>query len=76
MLEIKIEGRALVTGGGQGVGAEVSRTLARAGAEVFVNDLVPERCEAVVAEILASGGQATALPFDVTDYEKVSAAVA
>lgn len=75
MLEIKIEGRALVTGGGQGVGAEVSRTLARAGTEVLVNDLVGERCEAVVAEIRAEGGTASALPFDVTNYEMVTDAV-
>jgi NAD(P)-dependent dehydrogenase (short-subunit alcohol dehydrogenase family) len=75
MLEIAIEGRALVTGGGQGVGAEVARTLAAAGAEVLINDLVAERCESVADEIRAAGGRASALPFDVTDYEAVSAAV-
>jgi len=75
MLEIALRGRALVTGGGQGVGAEVCRTLARAGAEVLVNDLVEERCEAIAQEIRDEGGMATALPFDVTDYETVSAAV-
>ena len=66
--------RALVTGGGQGVGRGIARMLAAAGAEVLVNDLVPERTEAVADEITAEGGRAVALPFDVTDYQAVRAA--
>jgi 3-oxoacyl-[acyl-carrier protein] reductase len=66
--------RAMVTGGGQGVGAEIAATLARAGAEVLVNDLVEERAAAIAEHIVAAGGQAKPVPFDVTDYDTVVAA--
>jgi 3-oxoacyl-[acyl-carrier protein] reductase len=68
--------RALVTGGGQGVGAGVARLLAAAGADVAVNDLVAERAEALAADLQAAGGRATPAPFDVTDYGAVEAACA
>jgi NAD(P)-dependent dehydrogenase (short-subunit alcohol dehydrogenase family) len=64
--------RALITGAGQGIGAEVARSLARAGAAVLVNDLVPERAESQAAAIRSSGGDADAAPFDVTDYARVT----
>lgn len=65
--------RALVTGAGQGVGEAIAATLARAGAEVLVNDLVGERAESVVELIRAEGGTARAVPFDVTDGDMVAA---
>src|SRR2546430_11408696 len=68
--------RALVTGAGQGVGREIATTLATAGAEVLVNDLVLERADAVVAEITDAGGTARPSVFDVTDYDAVVAACA
>jgi 3-oxoacyl-[acyl-carrier protein] reductase len=74
--EIDLSGhRALVTGGGQGVGEEIARTLARAGAEVLVNDLVLDRAERVVGAIESEGGTARPAVFDVTDYDAVVAAV-
>jgi NAD(P)-dependent dehydrogenase (short-subunit alcohol dehydrogenase family) len=74
--EIDLTGhRALVTGAGQGVGEEIARTLAQAGAEVLVNDLVLERAQRVVDGIAADGGEARAAVFDVTDYGAVVAAV-
>ena len=74
--EIDLTGhRALVTGGGQGVGEEIARTLAQAGAEVLVNDLVEERAQRVVDGIVADGGQARPAVFDVTDYPAVLAAI-
>ncbi len=75
-VEIDLSGRrALVTGAGQGIGRGIARTLAAAGAEVLVNDLVGERAESVAAEIVADGGRASGLPFDVTDWSAVQAAV-
>ncbi|MDO8389526.1 MAG: SDR family oxidoreductase [Actinomycetota bacterium] len=68
--------RALITGSGQGVGAAIAATLAEAGAEVVVNDLVPERAEAGAAALRAQGHAAQAAAFDVTDLSAVSAAFA
>ncbi len=67
---------ALVTGGGQNIGAGIAQMLATAGARVLVNDLWAERAENIVANIVESGGQAAAVPFDVTDRDAVLAAVA
>jgi 3-oxoacyl-[acyl-carrier protein] reductase len=68
---------ALVTGAGQNVGAGIARALAERGARVVVNDLRPERADAIAAE-LATGDMAAspmAAPFDVTDLDAVLAAV-
>ncbi|HVX70310.1 MAG TPA: SDR family oxidoreductase [Mycobacteriales bacterium] len=67
--------RALVTGAGQSIGAAIARLLAAAGCEVHVNDFMPDRAEAIAAEIVAGGGAAMALPFDVTDHKAVEAAI-
>jgi 3-oxoacyl-[acyl-carrier protein] reductase len=66
---------ALVTGAGQNVGAGIARMLAAQGATVAVNDYVAERAQATVDEIVAAGGKAVAAPFDVTDWDAVTAAV-
>ena len=62
---------ALVTGAGQGVGAQTAKYLAAQGAKVVVNDFVLDRAENVVEEIRANGGQAVALQADVTDLTAV-----
>lgn len=68
--------RALVTGGGQNIGAGIARALARQGAHVVVNDLVADRAERIAAEIEHVGGAgASAAPFDVTELDAVAAAV-
>jgi NAD(P)-dependent dehydrogenase (short-subunit alcohol dehydrogenase family) len=76
-VEIDLSGRrALVTGAGQGVGRGIALTLAAAGAEIVVNDLVEERAADVVTEIERAGGRASAAAFDVTVWSAVEAAVA
>lgn len=47
----RLEGVALVTGGGRGIGASIARELAAAGMRVAVTGRTPETIEAVAAEI-------------------------
>ena len=63
---------AWVSGAGRGVGAEIARTLARAGAAVAVNDLFAERAEETVAAIRAAGGRAFAAVGDVSEEPTVA----
>lgn len=65
---------ALVTGAGQGAGRAIALALAEHNAAVAVNDFVLERAEAVVAEIVATGGRAIAVQADVGDLASVRAA--
>lgn len=68
---------AMVTGAAQGIGAEVSRHLAKNGFDIAVADLPgqAEKAKAVIAEIEAAGQKAIFEPVDVTDQAGVSAAV-
>jgi 3-oxoacyl-[acyl-carrier protein] reductase len=66
---------ALVTGGGQGIGAEVARRLAAGGARVGVLDLDADAAGAVADEIKAAGGAAIGLGADVSKRDQVQAAV-
>ena len=54
--------RALVTGAGAGIGAEIARWLARAGATVAVHDVRADKAAEVVAAIDAECGAGHALP--------------
>ena len=67
--------RALVTGAGRGIGRAIAHALATAGATVAVNDVDPSQAKAVANDIIADGGKATPLPFDVTQYSDVAAAI-
>jgi 3-oxoacyl-[acyl-carrier protein] reductase len=57
--------RALVFGGGRGIGRATALALGAAGAGVGVVDLHEERAEATAAEIRAAGSAAFALPADI-----------
>jgi 3-oxoacyl-[acyl-carrier protein] reductase len=68
--------RALVTGGSGGIGAAICRRLAAAGYHVIVHaSRNREKADAVVAEILADGGSAEPIAFDVTDRIATAAAL-
>ncbi|OAQ69420.1 Short-chain dehydrogenase/reductase SDR [Purpureocillium lilacinum] len=56
---------AIVTGSGQGIGAETARLFANEGAKVVVADIDAAKAQAVVDNITSSGGQAIAVPGDI-----------
>ncbi|HNT89214.1 MAG TPA: SDR family NAD(P)-dependent oxidoreductase, partial [Candidatus Hydrogenedentes bacterium] len=58
---------AIITGAGRGIGAAAATLFAKEGAKVVVSDRDPEPAEAVVAEIKAAGGEATACNGDITN---------
>ncbi len=67
---------ALVTGGGRGLGEQIARGLAQAGAAVAVASRRREACEAVAAELAEAYGVRTlALRLDVADEAEVRGAV-
>ncbi|WP_341675751.1 3-ketoacyl-ACP reductase FabG2 [Niveibacterium sp. SC-1] len=68
--------RVLVTGSSRGIGRAIALRVARDGFEVTVHCRSQrEQAEAVVAEILAQGGRARALQFDVADRAGARAAL-
>jgi gluconate 5-dehydrogenase len=66
---------ALITGGARGLGLEIARGLARAGAHVLVNGRNPDALAPVVADLRREGLRADALAFDVADPDACAAAV-
>jgi gluconate 5-dehydrogenase len=67
---------ALVTGAARGLGFEIARALAAAGAHVIVNGRDPARLDTAVQRIEAEGGRASAAAFDVAAPEQVAQALA
>jgi NAD(P)-dependent dehydrogenase (short-subunit alcohol dehydrogenase family) len=63
---------ALVTGSGAGIGREIARWLARAGAAVAVNDARAEKAADTVSLIEAEGGRAIAVVADCRDDAQVA----
>ena len=62
---------ALVTGASQGIGRATSVALAGAGAKVAVAARTADKLASLVAEIQATGGEALAVPMDVSDAAQV-----
>jgi gluconate 5-dehydrogenase len=67
---------ALVTGARRGLGLEMARALARAGARVLLNGRAADSLHPVVDELRGEGLDAAALAFDVTDETAAAEAIA
>jgi NAD(P)-dependent dehydrogenase (short-subunit alcohol dehydrogenase family) len=73
---MRLDGKAvLITGAGAGLGRESALLFAGEGARVAVNDIVAQRAHDVAAQIVERGGEAIAVPGDVSDEAEISAAV-
>lgn len=68
--------RALVTGGSGGIGAEICKRLAADNFFVFVHaNHHIEKARSIVSEIIAGGGHAQAIQFDITQRDITEAAL-
>ena len=71
-IEGRLTGRvALVTGASRGLGAAIAVALAREGAHPIITARTVGGLEATDDAIQAVGGQATLLPLDLTDFDKI-----
>ena len=68
--------KVLIIGGGQGMGAATARFVARAGADVALVDIVPERAEAVASMVSALGRRGIAITGDVLDDAQIPRIIA
>jgi NAD(P)-dependent dehydrogenase (short-subunit alcohol dehydrogenase family) len=68
--------RALVTGGGRGIGLAAASALAEAGAQVTLAARTKSEIDKAAAAIRARGQKADALTLDVTDVEAARRAIA
>jgi NAD(P)-dependent dehydrogenase (short-subunit alcohol dehydrogenase family) len=62
---------AIVTGGGRGIGREIARTLAQAGAHIAVADYIAENGTEAAEEVRGMGREALAVQTDVRDSASV-----
>jgi len=69
------DSRALIFGGGKGIGRAVAIEWARRGATLAIADIDIEAAQATAEQIEADGGRAVALAADVLDDVSVMAAV-
>jgi NAD(P)-dependent dehydrogenase (short-subunit alcohol dehydrogenase family) len=66
---------ALITGAGTGIGRATARLFAEEGAKVVIAELNKEAGEQVAQAISEAGGDAIAVPTDVTDPDSIQATI-
>lgn len=74
---MRLDGKvAIVTGVGPNIGQAIAQILAKEGARVACNDIRPEYADSTAQAIRDAGGNALALPGDVTEEQTVEQMVA
>jgi NAD(P)-dependent dehydrogenase (short-subunit alcohol dehydrogenase family) len=68
--------RAVITGGGGGIGRQTALVCAREGARVGVLDIDAAAAQRTAQAVISAGGEAVALGADVRDEPRVAGAVA
>jgi 2-keto-3-deoxy-L-fuconate dehydrogenase len=63
--------KAVITGGGSGIGKAIAETFARQGAEVYILELNDEQGKQAIERIVAAGGIARTFNCDVSNQQQV-----
>ena len=66
---------ALVTGSTKGIGKAIAEQMAKAGAKVVISSRKAEACDKVAGEICAAGGEAIALPCNISHRDQLETLV-
>jgi NAD(P)-dependent dehydrogenase (short-subunit alcohol dehydrogenase family) len=66
---------AVITGSSRGIGRAIAESMAALGAKVVISSRKAEACEAVAREIAANGGNAAAIPCNISRKTEVEALV-
>jgi NAD(P)-dependent dehydrogenase (short-subunit alcohol dehydrogenase family) len=66
---------AVITGSSRGIGRAIAESMAALGAKVVISSRKAEACDAVAREIAEKGGEATAIPCNISRRNEVEALV-
>lgn len=76
-MKINFEGKtAVIFGAGRGIGEAIAFEIAKAGAKVYIADLIEKNCADVCEKLRAAGYEAVPCGADVSSYESVDAVIA